>query len=271
MDTNLFPVILVILTLVTGLIWALDIVYLRQRRQVAVANATSGGSGVTTNSADVAKEEAAEPVIVEYAKSFFPVLAIVLVLRSFVVEPFQIPSASMEPTLVEGDFILVNKFHYGLRLPVIGTKILPINDPKRGDVMVFIPPHDPRYFIKRVVGLPGDVIVYQNKRLFVNGDEMDMSLVAALPAINPEREIYDETLGEVTHKVQLLQRNSQEGTWTVPEGHYFMLGDNRDNSGDSRMWGYVPDHNIVGKAFAIWTHWPSITSVPSFKRNGFIE
>ena len=138
--------------------------------------------------------------------------------------------------------------------------------------MVFIPPHDPRYFIKRVIGLPGDVVKYENKQLYINDQKMELSLIAALPPSSPERKIFEENLGEVTHKTQqLVARISHEGTWIVPEGHYFMLGDNRDNSGDSRIWGFVPDRHIVGKAFAIWTHWPSLTEMPSFKRNGFIE
>lgn len=263
MDTNLFPVLLVLSTLITGVIWLIDSLFFRSKRvSIAKENAESEDGA------------AEDPVLVEYAKSFFPVLAIVLVLRSFVVEPFQIPSASMEPTLIEGDFILVNKFHYGLRLPITGTKVLPLSSPKRGDVMVFIPPHDTRYFIKRVVGLPGDVIHYEGKQLYINGKPAPLEFQEALPASAPYKEVYEESLDGHLHLTQKMlggQGRKLEGKFTVPQGHYFMMGDNRDNSADSRAWGSVPDSHIVGKAFATWMHWRSVTSLPSFSRNGFIQ
>lgn len=210
----------------------------------------------------------------EYAKSFFPVLFIVLVLRSFLVEPFQIPSASMVPTLEVGDFILVNKYTYGIRLPVVGTKVVDLNSPKRGDVMVFFPPGKDIYFIKRVIGLPGDEIRYINNVLYINGEKQSQALVASLPAGEPQYQLMTETVDGIDHAMQkhiVPGRLSRHGVWVVPEGHYFMMGDNRDNSSDSREWGFVPEENIVGKAFAIWMHWESLTSIPSFSRVGWIQ
>lgn len=251
MDIN-FPLILVVLVFITGLVALIDKLFFAKKR----------------------RQEQQEPVLVEYSKSFFPVLFIVLVLRSFLVEPFQIPSSSMVPTLEVGDFILVNKFTYGIRLPVIRTKVLDINDPKRGDVMVFFPPHEKRYFIKRVVGLPGDRIDYVDNQLFVNGEKVAEELQAQLPANRPFYEIYKETLGDAEHQtrkdIQPRVVLEKRGI-VVPEGHYFMMGDNRNNSSDSRVWGPVPEENIVGKAFAIWMHWEGLSSLPSFSRVGTIE
>lgn len=215
-----------------------------------------------------------ELILAEYAKSFFPVLFVVMVLRSFIVEPFQIPSASMVPTLKIGDYILVNKFTYGLRLPVLGTKLVELNQPKRGDVMVFFPPHDPRYFIKRVIGLPGDTISYHQKVLTINGEQMPQTFLAQIPD-NQMRQyvrLNEEQLGDVKHFIHnTIGVDRGDYSITVPEGHYFMMGDNRDNSSDSRVWGPVPEENIVGKAFAKWMYWPSITQLPSFSRAGAIE
>lgn len=251
MDIN-FPLILVVLVFVTGLVALADKLFFAKKR----------------------RQEQQEPLLVEYSKSFFPVLFIVLVLRSFLVEPFQIPSSSMVPTLEVGDFILVNKFTYGIRLPVVRTKVLDINDPKRGDVMVFFPPHEKRYFIKRVVGLPGDRIDYVDNQLFINGEKVTEELQAQLPANRPFYEIYKEKLGEAEHQTRkdILPRVVLEKRGiVVPEGHYFMMGDNRNNSSDSRVWGPVPEENIVGKAFAIWMHWEGFSSLPSFSRVGTIE
>lgn len=264
-----FPLVLVVLTFATGLIWLADKLFLRERR-LASARASSPGTG-QEDEAVSGEEEPKEPYLVDLSRSFFPVLAIVLILRSFLVEPFQIPSGSMLPTLEVGDFILVNKYAYGIRLPVAGTKILEVGDPERGDVMVFKYPEDgATNYIKRVIGLPGDRIRYQDKQLFINGEQVDSRFVARLPPMELRR----EDLGEVEHDIFLtLGRagNSGEGEWVVPEGHYFVMGDNRDNSNDSRYWGTVPDELIVGKAFAIWMHWKSITSLPSFDRVGGIE
>lgn len=249
-----FSLVLVVLVAICGFIWLLDaFLFAKGRRQ---ANITE------------------EPVVVEYAKSFFPVLFIVLMLRSFLVEPFQIPSGSMIPTLEVGDFILVNKYHYGLRLPVIGTKIVANNEPERGEVMVFIPPHDDSYFIKRVIGLPGDTIDYENKILRVNGDLVEIDIVdeVAIETAGGIRTgvLFSETLGEIPHQAQTISqdgRNRSRTSWVVPAGHYFMMGDNRDNSADSRVWGPVPEANIVGKAFAIWMHKEPGLNLPTFGRN----
>jgi signal peptidase I len=177
----------------------------------------------------------------------------------------------MLPTLEVGDFILVNKFAYGLRLPVAGTKIFAVDDPQRGDVMVFRYPDDgTTNYIKRVVGVPGDRIRYQDHQLFVNGERVEAEFVARLPPV----EMLREQLGETEHLIfRTMGRtgNGGEGQWTVGDDEYFMMGDNRDNSNDSRYWGMVPDNMVVGKAFAIWMHWQSFTSLPSFDRVGSID
>jgi len=259
-----FPLILVIAVFVTGLISLADKLFFAGRRELVSEGLAS--QGASQDDIDGAQRE---PWLIENSKGFFPVLALVLVLRSFLVEPFQIPSGSMEPTLIKGDFILVNKFSYGFRLPVLGTKVIEMSDPERGDVMVFIPPHDPRYFIKRVVGLPGDHIQYRNKRLTINGTLVDEKLIGRYPSNAPKVSVYQE------HDYPIQQYNGipsrGDGEWIVPQGHYFMMGDNRDNSGDSRFWGFVPDKNIVGKAFAVWMHWESWTGLPSFSRNKTIN
>ena len=242
-----FPLILVIFVFVTGLIWALDKLFWANSREVA----------------------AKEPVIVEYARSFFPILLLVLVIRSFIAEPFRIPSSSMVPTLHIGDFILVNKFSYGVRLPVINTKILNVGEPERGDVMVFRywpeatddnPEPMPIDYIKRVIGLPGDTIGYFDKVLYINGEKIEQTLLeknASHLTIAPARtELKSETIGEHQHEIMLdPMRNLSEGETVVPEGHYFVMGDNRDNSNDSRFWGPVAEEDLVGKAFFIWMSW----------------
>lgn len=258
MDLN-FPLILFLLVFVSGAIWLFDIVILAPKRKAEKQSANrSSDMGVK------------EPFYVEYSKSFFPVLFVVFVLRSFLVEPFQIPSPSMVPTLEVGDFILVNKFTYGIRLPVIRTKVFDINKPERGDVMVFFPPNEKRYFIKRVVGLPGDKIDYINNELFINGERVPEELKARLPAY----EVYEEKLGDIEHQTIKMIDKSHHGlneSYIVAPGHYFMMGDNRNNSSDSRIWGTVPEENIVGKAFAIWMHWEKALSLPSFSRVGGID
>ncbi len=210
---------------------------------------------------------------IEFMGSMAPVLGLVLVLRSFVVEPFQIPSSSMVPTLKVGDFILVNKWTYGIRLPVIRNKIIEMNSPERGDVMVFFPPHEERYFIKRVVGLPGDEIHVLNGVLYINGDKMTQKVLAGEQAA-PRSVVMTEDLTGVEHAMQKRlspTRLSQNFTAVVPEGHYFMMGDNRDNSSDSRVWGPVPEDRIVGRAFARWMFWDKFLSLPSFERAGKIQ
>ncbi|MFP6804917.1 MAG: signal peptidase I [Pseudomonadales bacterium] len=260
-----FPLVLVLATAFTGVVWLVDYLVFRPKRLGRVAAAGDIDE-------ESRKAVLAEPIIVEYSISFFPVLAIVLVLRSFLFEPFQIPTGSMIPTLAVGDFILVNKFSYGIRLPVIGTKIVDIAEPKNGEVMVFIPPHQDEYFIKRVVGIPGDTVRYQDKALYINGKRQNQTFVAQIPPVNPRVLQYREKLGNVEH---LIQRNPYRETsvdeWVIPEGHYFMMGDNRDQSSDSRYWGLVSEHNIVGRAVAIWLHKKPGLRLPEFSRNGWIQ
>jgi len=281
MDINL-PLILVLLVFVSGLVWLFDVFFLASKRLAAIAAVDAQFDQMQIeddNQQEVYQQAKAiaaqEPVAVEYSKSFFPVLLIVLVLRSFIAEPFQIPSGSMIPTLKIGDFILVNKFTYGIRLPVIRDKIIDVTDPERGDVMVFFPPHKPdTYYIKRVVGMPGDEVRYINNVLYINGDKQPQKLVASLPPANPQFQLMKEALGGVEHDIRkhvVPGRLSVKGHWVVPEGHYFMMGDNRDNSSDSRDWGPVSEDAIVGKAFAVWMHWESFLSLPSFSRVGTIQ
>ena len=275
MDIN-FPLILVVLVFVSGVVWLLDILLWAKPRKATVASVDAQFAGINEGDEGYAGYQHAlaaasrEPLLVEYSKSFFPVLLLVLVLRSFLFEPFQIPSESMVPTLEVGDFILVNKHTYGIRLPVARTKVLDINSPKRGDVMVFFPPHKQQYFIKRVIGLPGDRIQLKNNLLYINGEEQSQEFVEEVWGKSSRGNtapfhVKTEQIGGKQHQI----RNEKypvkgEGLWIVPEGHYFMMGDNRDNSQDSRVWGPVPEENIVGKAVAVWMHWEPIFSVPSF-------
>ncbi|MEM9256822.1 MAG: signal peptidase I [Pseudomonadota bacterium] len=273
-----FPLILVILVFGSGLIWLLDALLLAPERRRRVENLQGKyprwereGTADANNYQTQLVETVREPVIVEYARSFFPVLLVVFVLRSFLVEPFQIPSSSMVPTLEVGDYILVNKYTYGIRLPVLRTKVLSLNEPKRGDVMVFFPPHmNDTYFIKRVVGLPGDTVTYRNKRLFVNGEQVP---VEPLPEMSgPGYRVGLEELAGEEHLVRIdLDRPGRDFSEVVLPGHYFLMGDNRDNSSDSRIWGQVPERDIVGKAFAVWMHWEKLFSLPSFERVGRIQ
>lgn len=255
-----FPLVLTWAVLISGAVWLLDALFFKPRRRE--------GRG--------AEEPDKEPIIVEYARSFFPVLLLVLVLRSFLAEPYQIPSESMTPTLEVGDFILVNKYAYGIRLPVLGTKVLDVGAPQRGDIMVFIPPHDSRYFIKRVVGLPGDRIRYQDKALHINGQRASYEFVRQFDdhiggAAVPVRE-YLETLGEgATHPTYRYPVDDRSGEWIVPEGAYFVMGDNRDRSDDSRRWKFVSESKIVGKAVAIWVHKDPGFSLPTFERNRWLQ
>jgi signal peptidase I len=258
-----FALVLVLLTLLSGIVGGLDRWWFERRRKA-----------VGTQLAGAAPQFIEQRPIAEYSRSFFPVLAVVLVLRSFLIEPFQIPSTSMVPTLEVGDYILVNKFDYGLRLPVLKTKVLEVGEPKRGDVVVFFPPGKNVYYIKRLVGLPGDRIQYQDKVLTINGKRVDQTLLAELPPNQPTIQLASERLGDVDHLIQ-----KQMGSYNqladfvdvvVRPGHYFMMGDNRDNSSDSRFFGEVPEKNIVGKAFAVWMHWESL-SMPSFDRIGLIR
>jgi signal peptidase I len=275
-----FSLVLVGLVTVCGVLWVLDSVLLKPARLTAVEEYRS--SKASKRSEQEAASELAqlsrEPAIIEYAKSFFPVLLIVLVLRSFLVEPFQIPTGSMIPTLEVGDFILVNKFAYGVRLPVIGTKIMDVDTPERGEVMVFIPPHENKYYIKRVIGLPGDSIRYEDKNLYINGELIDKEYVGQITVDTSVGDLpgtlYNETIGGVEHLTQLIDavgRQRARTTWVIPNDHYFMMGDNRDNSSDSRVWGAVPEENIVGKAIAIWMHKEPGLRLPTFSRNQAIR
>jgi len=230
---------MVTLVFVTGIIWLLDSLFWSPNR---VKNAK-------------------EPLVVEYARSFFPIILVVLVIRSFIAEPFRIPSGSMLPTLHVGDFILVNKFAYGVRLPVVNTKIIDVAEPQRGDVLVFRYPKNPQVdYIKRVVGLPGDKVGYFNKTIYINGKaivQKPKEKAISLLTIVPENsELYAERLGEHSHEILIdPSRRLIEGEMVVPTGEYFVMGDNRDNSNDSRFWGTVPEANLVGKAFFIWMSW----------------
>ncbi|MDR2788928.1 MAG: signal peptidase I [Candidatus Accumulibacter sp.] len=248
-----FALILFCLLLVSAVVWFADVLVLRKRRA----------------------PDARDPWWVEYGASFFPVILFVFVLRSFIVEPFKIPSGSMIPTLLVGDFILVNKFTYGIRLPVINKKIIDLDTPQRGDVMVFRYPEDPSLdYIKRVIGVPGDRVAYQNKQLTVNGEPVEKRRIDDY--LHPERLYYSRQFVErASSGAEYRVLNDQDAPafisdvarfpyrenclynnsgviCTVPEGHYFMMGDNRDNSRDSRFWGFVADGDIVGKAFFIW-------------------
>jgi signal peptidase I len=258
-----FSLLLVLATAVTGVLWALDRLVLRPLRN----RAGQGGPAVRVPDtrvpgADPAAADAPfEPVSVEYARSFFPVIVLVLVIRSFVFEPFRIPSDSMMPTLRDGDFIFVNKFAYGLRLPVLNVKILDTGGPRRGDVVVFRKPSEPRTnYIKRLVGLPGDRIVVRDRRVYVNGVLQPMTVDGIYQnddKYNGAR-LATEKLGDVEHQVMNIPwQISTEGEYNVPAGTYFFMGDNRDNSQDSRFEGvgYVPEGNLVGKAVRIWFNW----------------
>lgn len=248
-----FSLILVVLTTVSGIVWGAEVLY-RRIRQSEMPSSPS------------------DNLIVEYSRSFFPVLLLVLVVRSFLFEPFRIPSSSMVPTLLVGDFIFVNKFVYGLRLPVLHTKFVDFGQPERGDVIVFRLPSDPSVnYIKRLVGLPGDTIDYQNKRLYINGQLVELERKGEVAReYGPRAVLATEMLGDATHDV-LLEPFSlgREGRYKVPQGHFFMMGDNRDNSQDSRFpqVGFVPENNVVGKAVRIWMNW-DFPGAPQWGRIG---
>lgn len=253
----MFALFMIVILVVTGFIWLLDILVLSKKR-AAGAN---------------------EPVLVEYAKSFFPVILLVFFVRSFIVEPFKIPSGSMMPTLLAGDYILVNKFTYGLRVPILNNVFASINQPSRGDVFVFhYPPQPSIDYIKRVVGLPGDKISYQGKHLTINGQPLVVNevgdydyVISGLNMIRAKQ--YQEQLGAVKHDILIHDvvgnyesnaigakfANNEE--ITVPAGQYLAMGDNRDNSSDSRVWGFVPERNLVGKAFFIWMNFDQFSRI----------
>ncbi|MEO6697813.1 MAG: signal peptidase I [Paraperlucidibaca sp.] len=271
-----FSLVLTLAVLISGVLWAFDALLLKPgRRERLVAAEQQAANGGQSLPVEAATHIMREPWLFETAHGFFPVLAVVWVLRSFIAEPFTIPSGSMIPTLQVGDYVLVNKFAYGLRLPVLGTEILPVAEPKRGDVMVFRFPAQPSInYIKRVIGLPGDHLESRNEVLFINGVEASRELQKPLLDAEPGEEIYLENLGGVTHFTREeagLQPAGPEWTYTVPAGEYFMMGDNRDNSNDSRFWGPVAERLIVGRAFYIWMHKEPGLHWPSFSRNGSIR
>jgi signal peptidase I len=251
-----FEFLLLILTLVTGLLWLADVLLFARLRQQPATSKTKK-----------------EPLVFEYSRAFFPVLIAVLVLRAFLYEPFRIPSGSMMPTLLVGDFILVNKYTYGLRFPVWHNRITEGNRPKRGDVIVFRYPQDEtKDYIKRVIGLPGDHIRYYNRRLTVNdiplemetdriyqglGDLNKMQNAGGCDRVGAKCQVYFEEFDGEKHTIMTNPNTSYgvSGEIFVPDGKYFVMGDNRDHSNDSRVWGFVPEANLVGKAVRIWMHW----------------
>lgn len=206
-----------------------------------------------------------EPLLVDYAKSLFPIFLIVLIIRSFVAQPYRVPTGSLEPTIMPNDFVLVSQFSYGLRLPVLNTKILNIAEPKTGDIVVFKDPSVPgRDLIKRVIGVPGDHIIYKNKVLYINGKEMKQTYLGDAVDVDPIEEgggtpvsVMQENLQGIKHKIHLFKQGGEPTNFdfTVPQGYYFMMGDNRDNSADSRVWGFMPENAILGKALVIFFSW----------------
>lgn len=293
-----FALILFVLTVVTGAVWFLDMFFLSKQRRAAADRALAeldarhaklAAEGIRADTVQRQELEAKllrQPLWVEYSGSFFPVIALVFTLRSFLYEPFKIPSGSMLPTLYVGDLILVNKYSYGIRLPVLNKKVIDVGDPQRGDVMVFQYPEDPSInYIKRVVGVPGDRVEYKNKRLIINGKPMQYEAMSDFldeERLNYSRQ-FKENLTGVSHRIlnedqapafvrdphnfpkrENCTYNNDGFVCVVPPAQYFMMGDNRDNSQDSRYWGFVPDQNIVGKAFFIWMNFSSLKRIGSF-------
>jgi signal peptidase I len=262
-----FELILFYAVLISGVIALFDILFLTKKRRAAFAKKTKQMKH---------PPEMKLPVIIDYARSFFPVLLLVFVLRSFLYEPFRIPSGSLEPTLLTGDFILVNKYDYGIRLPVIHKKIFHLNEPKRGDIIVFRWPPNPSIdFIKRVVGVPGDHISYINKTLYINGAQISQTFLQKTTDQDDDGDSGDvvekqENLLGVKHSIyQNTNRpNDDFQDIVVPEGMYFAMGDNRDDSADSRYWGFVPEKNIVGKANMVWMSWDSPDHTVRWNRIG---
>ncbi len=266
---NFYSVLLTVVTLTAGLIWLFDA---RVNKPKRLARVAAEEQRLDQKLDDAARQRVApQGAVAEFAQSVFPILVVILLLRSFVYEPFRIPSASMMPTMLAGDFILVEKFSYSLRDPVWRHELVKTGQPQRGDIAVFKhPPQNQVDFIKRIVGLPGDRIIYRNKTLYLEpacvGEQaqcpQQLQVVTdAAPLLQ-----YQEQLGEVSHNIlinpnvsarerfyyQQTDRRTQVDEWIVPEGHYFFMGDNRDNSEDSRFWGFVPEQNLVGRAVFIW-------------------
>lgn len=293
-----FALMLFLAVVVTGMYWLAERLYFWPRRRRAAAdleamvarrNAELRQQGVSQVDGDVSRARAellAQPWWLDWTAGLFPVILVVFLLRSFLFEPFKIPSGSMIPTLLVGDLILVNKYHYGLRLPVIHTRLTEGNAPQRGDVMVFrYPPRPSLDYIKRVVAIPGDEVGYLNKRLSINGQPVEIAPISDFFDEDSMRYMkqYEEKLGERPHRLLIDDdrpafipgaeefpnrdncRYSVEGVvCKVPPGHYFMMGDNRDNSLDSRYWGFVPDKNIVGRAVFVWMNFSNLTRIGPF-------
>jgi signal peptidase I len=298
-----FSLVLFILAVVTFFYWLAERFHFAPQRRAAVATFEQqdaarreqlAGQGITRVDDNVAETRQAllmQPWWLDWTAGLFPVILVVFLLRSFLFEPFKIPSGSMMPTLLVGDLILVNKFHYGIRLPVINKKIVDNHDPERGDVMVFRFPKDPSTdYIKRVVGVPGDEVVFRNQQLFINGQPVPTQPSPPPGFYDEEARRYSpefiEKLGNVEHGILINPQSTpffggQDGNQfpfrencrysadgvacKVPAGHYFMMGDNRDNSLDSRYWGFVPDENIVGKAFYVWMNFGDLKRIGSFR------
>jgi signal peptidase I len=293
-----FALLLFMATVVTGIYWLAERFYFLPQRQKAASQLQTeavkrredlGKMGISQVDGDIAEAKSRllmQPWWLDWTAGLFPVIIAVFLLRSFLFEPFKIPSGSMIPTLLVGDLILVNKYHYGIRLPVINVKITEGNKPKTGDVMVFrYPPKPSLDYIKRVVGVPGDEVAYLNKRLTINGKQVSTQSVPEFFDGDAMRYFkqYEESLGDKPHKLlndddrpafvpgvedfpfkQNCQYSVEGVVCKVPEGHYFMMGDNRDNSLDSRYWGFVPDKNIVGKAFFVWMNFGNLKRIGSF-------
>lgn len=237
-----FETILTGLVFISGVITLMDSVYFKKRR-------------VSTKL----------PLIIDYARSFFPVLLVVLLIRSFLIQPFRVPTGSLEPTVLPGDFIAVNQYAYGLRLPIVHTKILSVGEPKRGDIVVFHYPPDPSItYVKRLIGMPGDTLSYVDKVLYINGKRIPQTLIGNNVDIEPGMPLpvleKEENLLGIKHRIFIRENGANSRDFynlKVPKDHYFMMGDNRDDSVDSREWGFVPEKNLIGKAFFTWLSWDS--------------
>lgn len=250
-----FPFLLTAVVIVSGFIALLDKLFLAKRRK---------------------ENDLIKPWYIEYANSFFPILLVVLLIRSFIVQPYRVPSGSLEPTVAPGDFIAVNQFVYGLRLPVLNTKVYAIGEPKLGDIALFHWPVDTStILVKRFIGMPGDHIEYKNKQLIINGKiapQKELGLALDYE-VTPPATVHQrmETLPNgVEHAIFINpKRNNDENfDLIVPDGSYFVMGDNRDNSNDSRYWGFVPEENLIGKVFASWMSWDSINHTVRWNRIG---
>ena len=284
-----FSIFLVIVTVITGIVWLADKFYLAGQRDLKLVDAQAQCETPLTE--DVAAKLIEPSVLVDTSVQIFPVIAFVLILRSFIYEPFQIPSGSMMPTLLDGDFILVNKFNYGLRDPVARNKFFEVGLPERGDVVVFKYPEDPQIdFIKRVIGLPGDRVIYKNKILYIKpacleSDDKCPGFEQIKQTFKNKTDYSDDgmpmtrytsTMGNKTHDILIneqviprtpryfKQNGTQDNEFVVPKGHYFAMGDNRDNSSDGRYWGFVPEENLVGEAVAIWMSFDFDRTADSF-------